>query len=73
MAGSPLRLHHNELALRIAIADVCLHVIASPGRWGLRGNRQLVPCLAELALGIILDNYAGFGPTLACEKLAERP
>jgi hypothetical protein len=40
-------------------------------RRGLRGNRQLVPGLAELALGIIRDNYADFGPTLACEKLAE--
>lgn len=60
MAGSPLRLHHNDLALRIATAGVCL-----------RGNRQLVPGLAEFALGIIRDNYADFGPTLACEKLAE--
>lgn len=40
-------------------------------RRGLRGNRQLVPGLAELALGIIRDNYADFGPTLACVKLAE--
>lgn len=40
-------------------------------RRGLRGNRQLVPGLAEYALGIIRDNYADFGPTLACEKLAE--
>ncbi|WP_394542018.1 ISNCY family transposase [Pantoea sp. SGAir0418] len=40
-------------------------------RRGLRGNRQLVPGLAEHALGIIRDNYADFGPTLACEKLAE--
>lgn len=40
-------------------------------RRGLRGNRQLLPGLAELALGIIRDNYAGFDSTLACEKLAE--
>lgn len=40
-------------------------------RRGLRGNRQLLPGLAELAMGIIRDNYADFGPTLACEKLAE--
>lgn len=40
-------------------------------RRGLRGNRQLLPGLAELALGIIRDNYADFSPTLACEKLAE--
>jgi hypothetical protein len=37
----------------------------------LRGNRQLVHGLAELALGIIRNNYADFVPTLACEKLAE--
>ncbi|PXV72313.1 hypothetical protein C7433_110120 [Pantoea sp. PNA 03-3] len=36
MAGSPLRLHHNDLALRIASDGVCLHVIASPGRWHWR-------------------------------------
>lgn len=29
-------------------------------RRGLRGNRQLVPGLAEFALGIIRDNYADF-------------
>lgn len=40
-------------------------------RRGLCGNRQLMPGLAELALGIIRDNFADFGPTLACEKLAE--
>lgn len=40
-------------------------------RHGLRGNRQLVPSLAEVALGIIRDKYADFGPTLAREKLAE--
>ena len=40
-------------------------------RRGMRGNRQLVPGLAELALGVIRDNYANFGPTLACEKLVE--
>ncbi|MCU7369233.1 hypothetical protein N5E15_21900 [Pantoea stewartii] len=42
-------------------------------RWGLRGNRQLLPGLAELALGIIFDDYADVGPTFACEKLAETP
>jgi hypothetical protein len=41
-------------------------------RRGLRGKRQLVPGLTELALAIIRDNYADFGPTLATEKLLER-
>jgi len=36
MAGSLLRLHHNDLASRIATAGVCLHVIASLGRWHWR-------------------------------------
>lgn len=35
------------------------------------GNRQLMPGLAERALRIIRECYADFGPTLACEKLAE--
>ncbi|WP_323113157.1 ISNCY family transposase [Enterobacter bugandensis] len=38
---------------------------------GQPGNRQLMPGLAERALRIIRERYADFGPTLACEKLAE--
>ncbi|EHC47230.1 hypothetical protein LTSEINV_6412 [Salmonella enterica subsp. enterica serovar Inverness str. R8-3668] len=30
-----------------------------------------MPGLAERALHIIRERYADFGPTLACEKLAE--
>ncbi|WP_323062224.1 ISNCY family transposase [Klebsiella variicola] len=40
-------------------------------RRGQPGNRQLMPGLAERALRIIRERYADFGPTLACEKLAE--
>lgn len=40
-------------------------------RRGQPGNRQLIPGLAERALRIIRECYADFGPTLACEKLAE--
>ncbi|VED50463.1 transposase [Raoultella terrigena] len=36
-----------------------------------RRDRQLMPGLAERALRIIRERYADFGPTLACEKLAE--
>jgi len=36
-----------------------------------RGNRQLAPSLADLALIIIRERYSDFGPTLACEKLRE--
>ena len=38
---------------------------------GQPSNRQLMPGLAERALRIIRERYADFGPTLACEKLAE--
>lgn len=34
-------------------------------------NRQLAPGLGILALSIIRERYADFGPTLACEKLRE--
>lgn len=40
-------------------------------RRGQRGNRQLMPGLAEAAVKTIRERYADFGPTLACEKLAE--
>ena len=40
-------------------------------RRGQPSNRQLMPGLAERALRIIRERYADFGPTLACEKLAE--
>ncbi|EPB1367680.1 TPA: helix-turn-helix domain-containing protein [Escherichia coli] len=40
-------------------------------RRGQPGNPQLMPGLAERALLIIHEHYADFGPTLACENLAE--
>lgn len=40
-------------------------------RRGQPDNRQLMPGLAERALLSIRERYADFGPTLACEKLAE--
>ncbi|KRB83469.1 transposase [Noviherbaspirillum sp. Root189] len=39
---------------------------------GQPGHRQLSPGLASMALSIIRERYADFGPTLACEKLRER-
>ena len=41
-------------------------------RVGKRSNRQLPPGLKELALGLIQDHYADFGPTLAHEYLTEK-
>lgn len=40
-------------------------------RRGQPGNRQLMPGFAERALHIIRERYGDFGPTLACEMLAE--
>ncbi|MNT17267.1 hypothetical protein D3C72_1524070 [compost metagenome] len=39
---------------------------------GQPANNRTPPGLAARALGLIRDNYADFGPTLACEKLRER-
>ncbi len=39
---------------------------------GQLANNRTPPGLAARALGLIRDDYADFGPTLACEKLRER-
>jgi hypothetical protein len=39
---------------------------------GQPSHRQLASGVADMALAIIRDRYADFGPTLACEKLRER-
>src|SRR3954466_626167 len=41
-------------------------------RRGKPSNRSYPAALRTEALGLITANYADFGPTLACEKLAER-
>jgi len=41
-------------------------------RRGKPSNYQLPAGLAERAVQIIRERYANFGPTLACEKLAEQ-
>lgn len=40
-------------------------------RRGKPSNNQLPDGLAQYALSIIHERYTDFGPTLACEKLAE--
>ena len=40
-------------------------------RRGKASNNQLPQGLAAYALNIIRERYTDFGPTLACEKLAE--
>ena len=39
---------------------------------GKPSNNQLASGIAEQAITIIREHYADFGPSLACEKLAER-
>ena len=39
---------------------------------GRPSNRQLAPELRKRVLRAYRKHYAGFGPTLACEKLADR-
>ena len=39
---------------------------------GKRPGNALSDAMRQAILGIIRDNYTDFGPTLACEKLAER-
>jgi transposase len=41
------------------------------GKRGRPGNHQLPAGKAQRALALIRERYADFGPTLACEKLAE--
>src|SRR3954468_22386673 len=41
-------------------------------RRGKASNRRYPAALRTEVLGLIKANYADFGPTLACEKLAER-
>src|SRR4051794_17151773 len=41
-------------------------------RRGQPSNHRYPAALRTEALGLITANYADFGPTLACEKLAER-
>ena len=55
-------------------ADGCWSAIVNMGRFHLLTvavASLLMPGLAERALRIIRGRYDDFGPTLACEKLAE--
>jgi transposase len=42
------------------------------GHRGKPSNNQLEPDVAQKALQLVHENYADFGPTLACEMLRER-
>jgi hypothetical protein len=42
------------------------------GNTGKPSNRRTDPELARQALSLYAEKYDDFGPTLACEKLAER-
>lgn len=58
----------NRLLLRMR-AEGALGVVSR--QRGQPGHRQLPSGLANMALSIICERYADFGPTLACEKLRE--
>jgi hypothetical protein len=58
----------NRILLRMR-AEGALGVISR--QRGQPGHRQLPPGVANMALSIIRERYADFGPTLACEKLRE--
>ena len=41
-------------------------------RRGRPSNNRLPAAVRELAVAIVRERYADFGPTLACEKLSQR-
>ena len=41
-------------------------------RRGKPSNRRLPDAVRQLAMSLVREHYSDFGPTLACEKLAER-
>ena len=58
------------LRLRQRFAEGGCEAMAARHR-GKPSNNQLEEGLAKKALALVLVNYKGFGPTLACEKLRE--
>jgi transposase len=72
LAANRLRLTKrqvNRLVIRFRADGAAGLVSRQRGR---PGHRQLPSGLAEMALALIQERYADFGPTLACEKLRER-
>ena len=72
MAADRLRLTKrqvNRLVMRYRLEGAAGLVSRQRGQ---PGHRQLAQGVATQALSIIRDQYADFGPTLACEKLRER-
>jgi hypothetical protein len=59
----------NRLVMRYRIEGAAGLVSRQRGQ---PSHRQLASGVADMALAIIRDRYADFGPTLACEKLRER-
>lgn len=72
MAADRLRLTKrqvNRLVMRYRLEGAAGLVSRQRGQ---PGHRQLAQGVATQALTLIRDQYADFGPTLACEKLRER-
>jgi transposase InsO family protein len=61
--------HFRRLQVQFAKSGVSGLISRRPGK---PSNNQLAPGLAQNVLQIVRENYADFGPTLACEMLLDR-
>lgn len=57
--------------LQKRLADGGMGAMGSAQR-GKPSNNQLMPGVANMALQLVREHYADFGPTLACEQLRDR-
>jgi transposase len=64
-----LSLRHVERLCRALRTDGAAGLVSR--KRGRPSNRRLSAALRERALELVRDRYSDFGPTLACEKLAE--
>jgi len=65
-----LSVRHVRRLCRAFCADGAAGLVSR--RRGRPSNRRLAAALRERALDLVRGSYSDFGPTLACEKLAER-
>ena len=71
MAARRLGISERQCRRLIARYHECGPLGITSRRRGKPSNHQLPVGLAEYALSLIRERYSDFGPTLACEKLAE--
>ena len=65
-----LSLRHVERLCRAFRANGAAGLVSR--QRGHRSNRRLAAALREQVVDLVRDRYTDFGPTLACEKLAEQ-